>query len=89
MTEITLLASEQEKSWKKIQLYQPVLSTTRMMCSFNFNPMQSVTMPTAFEYFSNQMLDDRSPAIQTEESLNQALGFMRTSAVPTRQKNSR
>lgn len=89
MTEITLLASEQEKSWKKIQLYQPVLSTTRMMCSFNFNPMQSVTMPTAFEYFSNQMLDDRSPAIQTEESLNQAFAFVRTSAVPTRQKNSR
>lgn len=89
MTEITLLASEQEKSWKKIQLYKPVLSTNRMMCSFNYNPMQSVTMPTAFEYFSNKMVDDRSPAIQTDESPNQTSTMIRTSGLPTRQKNSR
>lgn len=59
------------------------------MCSFNYNPMQKVTMPTAFEYFSNQMVDDRSPAIYTEESLNHASGMIRTSGITTRMKNSR
>jgi hypothetical protein len=90
MTEITMLASEQEKSWKKIQLYQPVLSTNRMMCSFN--PMQSVTEPTAYEYNSNPLsVDDRHAGLylNSDETFNRTCTYIKTSAAPTRQKNSR
>lgn len=90
MTEITLLASEQEKSWRKIQLYQPVLSTNRMLCSFN--PMQSVTQPTDNQYYSNPLSNEDQHAglyLCSNETFNRTHNYIKTSATPTRQQNSR
>jgi hypothetical protein len=78
-TEITMQAYETEKTWKKVQLLQPVLATKQTNCSYIEKPSQ--TEQTEAGNISHERCNSR--ILVDNDVMNRTLQLIRTSCVPT------
>ena len=65
MTEITMLANDYNRTWNKIQKYQPVLTTNKMMCSFD----PKSTQKSRPNYLNQTALTPNTSMINTQTSI--------------------